>query len=83
MVLLSNPGEHFGGGEFVLVENRPRSQSQVRVVPVKQGDLVIFPGTERPILGKQKWLRAKVRHGVSELSWGERTSVGIIFHDAQ
>ena len=83
MVMLSQKGQDFDGGEFVLVENRPRQQSQVSVITPDQGDLVIFPVFERPIQGKRGMLRASVRHGVSKIHSGERWVLGIIFHDAQ
>lgn len=81
-VFLSKPEHDYTGGEFVLVENRPRQQSRARVVPAKQGDMVIFATNERPVAGAKKTLRATVRHGVSEVTSGERWVLGIIFHDA-
>ena len=83
MVILSQMGRDFEGGEFVLVENRPRQQSQVSVITPNQGDLVIFPGFERPSMGKQGMLRVSIRHGVSRIHSGERWALGIIFHDAK
>jgi uncharacterized protein len=81
--LLSRPGEDFTGGEFVLTEQRPRMQSRAEVVPLTQGDAVIFAVNERPVQGTKGWYRAKMRHGVSRLRWGKRFTLGIIFHDAQ
>ena len=83
MVMLSQKGQDFEGGEFVLVENRPRQQSQVSVLTPDLGDLVIFPVNERPIKGKRGMFRATVRHGVSKIHSGERFVLGIIFHDAE
>ena len=83
MVMLSQKGRDFEGGEFVLVENLPRQQSQVSVITPDQGDLVIFPVCERPIKGKRGMLRATIRHGVSRIHSGERWVLGIIFHDGQ
>lgn len=83
MIMLNAPGKDFEGGEFVLVENRPRQQSKVIALHPALGDLIIFPVHERPVLGKRGYLRASVRHGVSPLTTGERYVLGIIFHDAQ
>ena len=82
-VLLSRPGEDFTGGEFVLTEQRPRMQSRVEVVPLKQGDAVIFPVNLRPVNGARGPYRVNMRHGVSRLRGGLRHTLGIIFHDAQ
>lgn len=81
-VLLSRPGIDFTGGEFLLVEQRPRAQSRGEVVALGQGDAVIFTTRYRPIPGVRGHHRAAVRHGVSRLRSGERLSLGIIFHDA-
>ncbi len=81
-VLLSRPGEDFTGGEFLLIEQRPRRQSRGEVVPLRQGDAVIFPVNHRPIAGARGYYRATMRHGVSKLLSGERFTLGIIFHDA-
>ena len=83
MVMLSQKGEDFEGGEFVLVENRPRQQSRTTVIAPDRGDVVIFPVSERPVQGKRSMLRATIRHGVSRIHWGKRWTLGIIFHDAQ
>ena len=82
-VLLSVPGSDFSGGEFVLTEQRPRTQSRVEVVPLLQGDAVIFPVNERPVRGARGYYRVRVRHGVSVVGQGERFALGIIFHDAR
>jgi len=81
-VLLSDPGRDFSGGEFMLVEQRPRMQSRGEVVPLKQGDAVIFAVNERPVAGTRGFHRTAMRHGVSSLRDGERFTLGIIFHDA-
>jgi hypothetical protein len=81
--LLSAPGEDFTGGEFVLTEQRPRMQSRVEVVPLSQGDAVIFPVHHRPVRGARGIYRVNMRHGVSRLRSGRRYTLGVIFHDAQ
>jgi uncharacterized protein len=81
-VLLSDPQQDFSGGEFLLVEQRPRMQSRGEVVPLRQGEAVIFPVHHRPIEGARGALRVTMRHGVSRVRSGERYTLGIIFHDA-
>ena len=81
-VLLSQPGRDFLGGEFVLTEQRPRMQSRVEVVPLSQGDAVVFAVNERPVAGSRGSYRVKLRHGVSRIRQGERFTLGVIFHDA-
>lgn len=81
-VLLSRPGEDFTGGEFVLTEQRPRMQSKAQVVPLGQGDAVVFAVRERPVQGVRGTYRAAMRHGVSPLRSGRRHTLGVIFHDA-
>ena len=81
-VLLSRPGDDFTGGEFVLTEQRPRPQSRVEVVPLMQGDAVIFAVNERPVRGSRGFYRVKMRHGVSRVRSGQRHTLGIILHDA-
>jgi hypothetical protein len=80
--LLSRPGTDFTGGEFVLTEQRPRMQSRAEVVPLEQGDCVIFPVHHRPVNGTRGVYRVNMRHGVSRLRGGARHTLGIIFHDA-
>jgi hypothetical protein len=82
-ILLSEPGEDFTGGEFVLTEQRPRMQSRVEVVPLRQGEAVVFPVRERPVNGTRGTYRVTMRHGVSRLRSGRRHTLGIIFHDAK
>lgn len=81
-VLLSAPGQDFDGGEFLLVEGRPRMQSTGEVVPLGQGDAVVFAVNHRPVAGSRGFYRAAMRHGVSRLRAGHRFTLGIIFHDA-
>jgi len=81
-VLLSEPSRDFDGGEFMLIEQRPRMQSRGEVVALAQGDAVIFAVNERPVKGVRGWYRTGMRHGVSTLRRGERFTLGIIFHDA-
>jgi len=81
-VLLSAPGRDFEGGEFLLVEQRPRQQSVGEVVPLRQGDAVLFAVNEYPARGARGWHRRAMRHGVSRLHSGERFTLGLIFHDA-
>jgi len=80
--LLSRPGADFTGGEFVLTEQRPRMQSRAEVVPLRQGEGVIFPVHHRPVRGTRGVYRVTMRHGVSRLRSGHRHTLGIIFHDA-
>jgi len=81
-ILLSEPGKDFTGGEFLLVEQRPRAQSRGTVVPLAQGDAVIFANGYRPVAGKRGTYRVNLRHGVSTVHAGRRATLGIIFHDA-
>jgi hypothetical protein len=81
-ILLSAPEADFAGGEFVLTEQRPRQQSRVEVVPLQQGEAVIFAVHHRPAQSARGFYRATMRHGVSQLRRGERFTLGIIFHDA-
>ncbi len=81
-VLLNEPGQDFTGGEFLLVEQRPRMQSRAEVIALRQGDGVIFPVHHRPVKGTRGFYRTMMRHGVSRLRSGQRHTLGIIFHDA-
>lgn len=82
-VLLSRPDADFSGGEFVLTEQQPRMQSRVEVVPLGQGDGVIFPVRHRPVRGARGCYRVNLRHGVSRVRSGRRYTAGVIFHDAR
>ncbi len=81
-ILLSEPGRDFSGGEFVLTEQRPRKQSRPQVVPLRQGDAVVFAVHQRPVQGTRGSYRVNLRHGVSRVRSGHRHTLGIIFHDA-
>jgi uncharacterized protein len=81
--LLSRPQADFSGGEFVLVEQRPRRQSRAEVVPLMLGEGVIFPVHHRPVEGTRGTYRVNMRHGVSRLRAGRRHTLGVIFHDAR
>lgn len=82
-VLLSAPGTDFEGGELVLTEQRPRMQSRASVVPLAQGDAVVFAVNQRPVRGSRGDYRVTMRHGVSTIRRGRRHTLGIIFHDAK
>ena len=81
-ILLSEPGRDFMGGEFVITEQRPRMQSRAEVVPLHQGDAVVFAVHHRPVQGTRGAYRVNLRHGVSRVRSGYRYTLGIIFHDA-
>ncbi|MFJ2279705.1 2OG-Fe(II) oxygenase [Pseudomonas sp. NPDC087803] len=81
-ILLSQPGQDFAGGEFVLTEQRPRMQSRPHVLDLQKGDAVIFAVNQRPVSGTRGDYRVTMRHGVSRLHSGNRHTLGIIFHDA-
>ncbi len=80
-VLLSKPGEEFEGGEFVLTAG-DADERRAEVVPLAQGDAVVFAVNERPVPGRRGMRRAVTRHGVSVVRSGRRFTVGLIFHDA-
>jgi len=81
-LLLSAPCTDFEGGDFVLTEQRPRRQSRAEVVPLRQGDAVVFAVQRRPVAGAHGVVRVQMRHGVSRLRRGQRYTLGLIFHDA-
>ncbi len=81
-ILLSDPGADFTGGEFVMTEHRPRMQTRPMVVPLRQGDGVVFAVHNRPVEGKRGMYRVNLRHGVSRVRSGRRYTAGVIFHDA-
>jgi hypothetical protein len=82
-ILLSRPEKDFTGGEFVMTEQRPRMQSRPMVVPLLQGDAVVFAVHHRPVQGTRGVYRVNLRHGVSGIRSGRRHTLGIIFHDAK
>ena len=82
-ILLSRPQQDFTGGEFVMTEQRPRMQSRAEVVPLGQGDGVVFTVRQRPVQGSRGVYRVNLRHGVSRIRSGRRHTLGIIFHDAE
>jgi uncharacterized protein len=83
VMLLSEPGKDFTGGEFVLTEQRPRMQSRAEVVPLRRGDAAVFAVHHRPVQGTRGNYRVNLRHGVSRLRSGRRHTAGIIFHDSK
>ena len=80
---LSRPGRDFAGGEFLLVEQRPRAQSRGEVLAPEQGEIVIFATRHRPVEGSRGYYRVNMRHGVSTVHSGSRYTLGVIFHDAK
>jgi uncharacterized protein len=83
VTVLDRPGEDFEGGEFVLLEQRPRAQSRAHVIELERGAFVIFPTRQRPVKGTRGYYRTGMRHGVATVNSGERVTLGIIFHDAK
>jgi hypothetical protein len=82
VVCLNEPGKDYEGGEFVLVEQRPRMQSKAIVLNPRKGDMLLFTTNFRPVMGSKGYYRVNMKHGVSEITNGERHTLGIIFHDA-
>jgi uncharacterized protein len=82
VTVLNRPGRDFEGGQFVLLEQRPRAQSRAHVIDLRQGAFAIFPTRHRPVEGKRGYYRVNLRHGVATVRSGERITLGIIFHDA-
>jgi hypothetical protein len=82
VLFLNEPGEDYEGGEFVLVEQRPRAQSKAIVLKPRKGDMLLFTTNFRPVKGSKGYYRVNMKHGVSELAAGKRHTLGIIFHDA-
>jgi|SRR5581483_3621224 len=82
-VFLSQPGEDYSGGEFVLVEQRPRMQSRAAVITPRRGEAVIFHTRHRAVKGSRGFYKTNLRHGVSAVRHGLRFTLGIIFHDAK
>jgi len=83
LTVLSEPGKDYDGGEFVLMEQRPRAQSRAHVLTPPRGAFVIFPTHHRPNAGRSGYHRVGLRHGVSTVTRGSRTALGVIFHDAR
>lgn len=83
VILLSAPRVEFEGGEFAVVEQRPRMQSRVEVLSLQQGDALAFAVHHRPMQGSRGPYRVTLRHGVSRIRSGERYTLGVIFHDAK
>jgi hypothetical protein len=81
--LLSRRGADFDGGEFLLLENRPRAQSRGEAIALEQGDAILFATSERPVAGSRGYYRVTMRHGVSRIRRGRRLTLGVIFHDAK
>ncbi len=81
--LLSRPGSDFSGGEFLLIENRPRAQSRGEAIALEQGEAILFATNQRPVAGSRGYYRVTMRHGVSRVRRGRRLTLGIIFHDAR
>lgn len=82
-VFLSQKNEDYCGGEFVLTQQTPRAQSKATVISPNRGDLILFPTRYRSIKGSRKYYKGTIKHGVSEVTSGNRYTLGIIFHDAQ
>ena len=83
VVQLDRAGTDYTGGEFLLVEQRPRAQSIGEAIAAARGELVIFTTRIRPVAGSRGYYRVNVRHGVSRLHSGKRRALGVIFHDAR
>jgi uncharacterized protein len=83
VLMLDRPELDFSGGEFVLVEQRPRAQSAAHVVSPRQGEAVIFTTRWRPVQGSRGYYRVNIRHGVSAITRGLRHTLGIVYHDAE
>jgi uncharacterized protein len=82
VTVLDRPGRDFEGGEFVLTEQRPRAQSRAHVIGLRRGAFLIFTTSRRPVEGSRGYYRTAIRHGVSTVTSGRRTTLGVIFHDA-
>ncbi|HEY4327876.1 MAG TPA: 2OG-Fe(II) oxygenase [Mucilaginibacter sp.] len=82
VLFLNEPGEDYEGGEFVLIEQRPRAQSKAIVLKPSKGDMLLFTTNFRPVKGTKGYYRVNMKHGVSELTEGRRYTLGVIFHDA-
>jgi uncharacterized protein len=83
VVFLTERGTDYDGGEFLLVEQRPRAQSMGDIVPSRKGGLAFFTTRVRPVQGSRGFYRVQMRHGVTRVTRGQRFTLGIIFHDAR
>jgi uncharacterized protein len=79
---LSRPDDEYVGGEFIVVEQRPRAQSRASAIRIEQGEGLVFTTRERPVAGSRGYYRSNLRHGVSRIESGLRLTLGVIFHDA-
>ena len=82
-VMLTEPGQDYEGGEFLLVEQRPRAQSAGEAIRAARGEVILFPNRLRPVRGSRGFHRVNVRHGVSRVRSGRRLTLGLIFDDAR
>src|SRR5919197_50851 len=82
VTVLDRPGIEFDGGQFVLLEQRPRAQSRAHVIDLRQGAFLLFPTRHRPVHGTRGFYRSPMKHGVATVQAGQRTTLGVIFHDA-
>jgi uncharacterized protein len=82
VIFLNEPGKDYEGGEFVLIEQKPRAQSKAIVLNPRKGDMLVFTTNFRPVSGTRGYYRVNMKHGVSEITEGKRHTLGIIFHDA-
>ena len=83
VIFLDEASRDYEGGEFVLIEQRPRAQSKAIVLKPRKGDMLVFTTNFRPVKGTRGYHRVNMRHGVSEITEGGRHTLGIIFHDAK
>ncbi|MDN5200969.1 2OG-Fe(II) oxygenase [Fulvivirgaceae bacterium BMA10] len=83
VIFLSRPNDDYSGGEFVMVEQRPRAQSKAEVLLPGKGDVLIFTTNYRPVEGSRGYYKVAMKHGVSKIRSGQRFTLGIIFHDAK
>jgi hypothetical protein len=81
--ILDEPGIDYEGGEFILLEQRPREQSRAMVLKPGKGDMILFTTSYRPAKGSKGYHRVNMKHGIAEITNGRRHSMGIIFHDAK
>jgi len=81
--ILSRPAADYEGGEFLLLEQRPRAQSKCEAISLRQGEAIVFPTRHRPVRGVRGYYRVNLRHGVSRIHRGRRFALGIIFHEAR